>query len=55
MLPGDRDASYITPGNDEPMRRLDPSGRVTHWILEVHLVDRERCFGGFHEQLLTLR
>lgn len=33
---------------------LDPSGRVSHWILEVHLVDRQRQIGGFHEELLTL-
>ena len=26
-----------------------------HWILEVHLVDREREIGGFFEQLLTVR
>jgi hypothetical protein len=36
------------------MRRTDPSGRTCHWILEVHLVDRERQIGGFYEQLLTL-
>lgn len=50
-----RIASYITPGNDVPLRRLDPSGRRCHWILEVHLVDRARGIGGFFEQLLTLR
>ena len=37
------------------MRRTDPSGRQCHWILEVHLVDREREIGGFFEQLLTVR
>ena len=36
------------------MGRRDSSGRACHWILEVHLVDRERQFGGFFEQLLTL-
>ncbi len=36
------------------MRRTDPSGRVGHWILEIHLVDRGREIGGFYEQLLTL-
>jgi hypothetical protein len=30
-------------------------GRQCHWILEVHLVDRDRRIGGFFEQLLTLR
>jgi hypothetical protein len=37
------------------MRRTDKVGRACHWILEVHLVDRERAIGGFYEQLLTLR
>jgi len=55
VIDGDRILSYIAPGNGEPMRRLDPSGRRCHWILEIHLVDRERRIGGFYEQLLTLR
>jgi Xaa-Pro aminopeptidase len=50
----DRVASYITRGNDRVMRGLDPHGRTLHWILEIHLVDRERGFGGFFEQLLTV-
>jgi Xaa-Pro dipeptidase len=45
---------YIMPGSDKPMRRSDPSGRRCHWILEIHLVDRARGFGGFYEQLLDL-
>ncbi|MCQ8833555.1 M24 family metallopeptidase [Streptomyces malaysiensis] len=46
--------SYITPGNDTPLRRTDKAGRRCHWILEIHLIDQERGFGGFHEELLTL-
>lgn len=53
-FPGGRPASHLMDGSTEPMRRLDPSGRVAHWILEVHLVDTTRQFGGFYEQLLTL-
>ncbi|MCV7445101.1 aminopeptidase P family protein [Mycobacterium paraense] len=45
---------YIMPGSDRPMRRSDPTGRSCHWILEIHLVDRVRGFGGFYEQLLDL-
>ena len=45
---------YIMPGSDKPMRRTDPTGRRCHWILEIHLVDRARGFGGFYEQLLDL-
>lgn len=55
FVDGERIESYIAPGSDHPMRRLDPSERRCHWILEVHLVDRERRIGGFFEQLLTLR
>ncbi|MET9398064.1 M24 family metallopeptidase [Kitasatospora sp. NPDC002965] len=51
---GARAESYITPENDTPLRRTDRAGRVCHWILELHLVDRERGFGGFYEQLLDL-
>jgi len=47
--------SYIVPGNSGPMRRLDPAGRACHWILEVHIADRGRQIGGFHEELLDLR
>lgn len=46
---------YIAPGSDRPMRRPDRSGLACHWILEVHLVDRARRFGGFYEELLDLR
>jgi hypothetical protein len=46
--------SYITPGNTTPMRRHDKAGRVCHWILEIHLTDAARGFGGFYEQLLDL-
>jgi Xaa-Pro aminopeptidase len=53
-IDGDRIESYIAPGNTTPMRRHDKAGRVCHWILEIHLVDMARGFGGFHEQLLDL-
>ncbi|MBG6134725.1 M24 family metallopeptidase [Longispora fulva] len=53
-IPGDQVEYYITPGSDHPMRRVDSAGRRCHWILEIHLVDRERGFGGFHEELLDL-
>jgi Xaa-Pro aminopeptidase len=55
LVDGDRIDSYIAPGSDGAMRRTDKVGRACHWILEVHLVDRERAIGGFYEQLLTLR
>lgn len=46
--------SYVAPGSTLPMRRTDQSGRVCHWILEVHLVDPTGSFGGFYEELLDL-
>jgi Xaa-Pro aminopeptidase len=46
--------AHIAPGNDTPLRRTDRTGKLCHWILEIHLVDQERGFGGFHEELLDL-
>ena len=54
-IAGEDIESYIAPGSDNPMRRADRTGKVCHWILEVHLVDRDRGFGGFHEELLDIR
>lgn len=53
-IAGDEIGSYIAPGSDAPMRRLDRTGRRCHWILEIHLLDPTRQFGGFHEELLDL-
>src|SRR3984885_3899155 len=53
-IDGARIRSYIAPGNPTPMRRQDKAGRVCHWILEIHLTDPARGFGGFYEQLLDL-
>ncbi|HEY6618480.1 MAG TPA: M24 family metallopeptidase [Steroidobacteraceae bacterium] len=51
---GERVKSLITGTNTLPLRRRDPSGRIAHWILEVHLVDHQRQIGGFYEELLTI-
>jgi hypothetical protein len=53
-IDGEAIESYIAPGNLTPMRRNDKSGRLCHWILEIHLTDPARGFGGFYEQLLDL-
>ena len=53
-IDGDKIESYIAPGNTTPMRRHDKAGRLCHWILEIHLTDTARQFGGFYEQLLDL-
>lgn len=54
VIDGADTESYITAANDTPLRRTDKAGRTCHWILEIHLVDREHRFGGFYEELLTL-
>ncbi|MFT3853449.1 MAG: M24 family metallopeptidase [Ilumatobacteraceae bacterium] len=51
---GEQIGSVIATGSTLPMRRLDPSGRVGHWILEIRLTDPDRQIGGFFEELLTL-
>jgi Xaa-Pro dipeptidase len=51
---GDAVYSRIMPGNDRPMRAVDAAGRVAHWILEIHIVDRSRDIGGFYEELLDI-
>jgi Xaa-Pro aminopeptidase len=53
-ISGDSVQYYITPGSDKPMRRADRRGRACHWILEVHLVDRDAQIGGFFEELLDI-
>nr|BEK63151.1 M24 family metallopeptidase [Kitasatospora purpeofusca] len=53
-IDGAKTESYITPDNENPLRRTDRAGWRCHWILEVHLVDGRRGFGGFYEQLLDL-
>ncbi|MGH8205224.1 MAG: M24 family metallopeptidase [Steroidobacteraceae bacterium] len=50
--PGDRELARISPRNSRSMRAPDHLGRPRHWILEIHLVDRARTFGGFYERLL---
>ncbi|RAL60675.1 hypothetical protein DID88_009993 [Monilinia fructigena] len=53
-IPNDRISLYITPGNKETMGKLNAAGQKRHWILEIHLVDRDLQIGGFFEQLLTV-
>ncbi|MEU0084711.1 M24 family metallopeptidase [Streptomyces sp. NPDC006274] len=54
LIDADLVNSYIAPTNPNRLRGKDDAGRDCHWILEIHLVDRQRGFGGFYEQLLTL-
>lgn len=54
LIDADLVNSYIAPSNPNRLRGLDDAGRKAHWILEVHLVNKERTWGGFYEQLLSL-
>jgi Xaa-Pro aminopeptidase len=47
-----RKRSLINAANRERMRAPDHMGRERHWILEIHLTDGARTFGGFYELLL---
>lgn len=53
-ISGDKVTLYIHPQSSTPLRSLDEHGQPRHWILEIHLVDREREIGGFYEELLTI-
>ena len=43
-IPGDKDHYRVSPANTPR--------NMKYWIIEVHLVDRTRTFGGFYERLL---
>lgn len=49
---GDDVPHYIHPENHSLMSDPDQFGNPRHWILEIHLVDLKKRFGGFFEQLL---
>lgn len=51
-IPGEKDLYRISPDNPSRMRDPDGNGRRKYWILEVHLVNRDRDWGGFHERML---
>jgi len=51
-IPGERAHTIIGSMNPTPLRSLDDLGRQRQRILEIHLVDRAKTFGGFYERLL---
>jgi Xaa-Pro aminopeptidase len=53
-IAGDKVTLYVHPDNHNRMRDRDADGRLRHWILEIHFVDRSRQIGGFYEELLTI-
>lgn len=46
------DGRLIAKGNPSRMRDPDAKGVARHWILEIHLVDKAKTYGGFYERLL---
>jgi len=44
----------IRHGCQTRLREPDEAGRLRHWILEIHFIDRARQIGGFYEELLTV-
>jgi Xaa-Pro dipeptidase len=50
----DKVTLYVHPKSNLRMRSNDEKGRLRHWILEIHFVDRKRQIGGFFEELLTV-
>jgi len=54
QAPQDDKRFSIRHGNGTSLREPDGQGRMRHWILEIHFVDRGRQIGGFFEELLTL-
>jgi Xaa-Pro aminopeptidase len=52
-LPGERAHYRISGENPTRLRDPDALGQIKYWILEVHLMDHARTFGGFYERLLV--
>ena len=53
-IQGDEERNYLHPNNHITLSDPDIHGNPRDWILEVHFVNKERAFGGFFEQLLTV-
>ena len=50
--PLEKALQYIRPENTQPLSAPDHLGRPRYWILEVHLLEPGRAWGGFYERLL---
>lgn len=45
---------YVAPGCTKKMTAPDEHGNIRQWILEIHLLNASKEWGGFYEDLLTL-
>ena len=52
LIPGEKSQHRIAPQNKKRMRDPDANSHARNWILEIHLVDQTRSWGGFYERLL---
>ena len=52
-LPGERAHYRINGDNPTRLRDPDATGQTKYWILEVHLVNQAKTYGGFYERLLV--
>lgn len=50
----DFEENYVAADNHKALRAADREGAPREWVLEVHLVDRNRGIGGFFEQWMQL-
>jgi len=53
-IPGDKDLYRISADNPSRLRDPDGDGQTKHWIIEVHLLEPDRRWGGFYERLLPI-
>ncbi len=51
---GDEEQNYLHPNNHSKLSNLDIQGNPRDWILEIHFINKEKTFGGFFEQLLSV-
>ncbi len=51
---GDEEQNYLHPNNHIKLSELDIQGNPRDWILEIHFINKEKTFGGFFEQLLSV-
>jgi len=51
---GDEEHNYLHLNNHIKLSDLDIHGNPRDWILEIHFVTKEKTFGGFFEQLLSV-
>ena len=51
QLDGEEKTNYIHPENHVSMNELNTRGKQRHWIIEIHLVDRQLKIGSFFEQI----